>query len=166
MRIVQHQYRLFDLTRVSMGAGETYSIPAKENDKSIGVLCTVGGTTHAGEDPGVHLPQATDGLLLNDETNGWSNDAKGHHDLNLFAPTATEWVCVGENGNGRPGLELVNFKGDSELAAGTGVIMVSGSARIAGKQCDPDSYFRARDEAVYVAGIGQAILVHPVAQGG
>jgi hypothetical protein len=166
MRIVQHQYRLFDLTRVSMAAGETYSIPAKENDKSIGVLCTVGGTTHAGEDPGVHLPQAGEGLLLNDETTGWSNDAKGHHDLNLFAPTATEWVCVGENGNGRPGLELVNFKGDSELAAGTGVIVVSGSVSLDGVTAGPDAYFRARDGATTLSGSGLAVLVHPVAQGG
>jgi hypothetical protein len=126
MKIVQHRYKLFNLTRVTMAAGETYMIPAPENDVSIGVICTKGGTEHRPSGPAVHLPQTGEGLLLNDGPTAWSNDAVGHNDLYLYAPVDTEWVCVGENGNGRPGIELAHVNGDSQLAAGTGVIVVSG----------------------------------------
>jgi hypothetical protein len=161
MKIVHHQYRLFNLTRCIMAAGETYDIPASENDVSIGVLCIQGGTQHALNDPGVHLPQAGEGLLLNDETTGWSNDAKGHHDLNLLAPVDTEWVCVGENGHGRPGLSMTHSDGSLPIQAGMGVIVVSGSFSLDGITGGPDAYFGPRDGGMTLSGVGQVILVQP-----
>lgn len=165
MKIAQHRYSQFHLTRVSMSAGESYKIPAPENDISIGVICTKGGTEHhpSVPAPAVHLPQEGEGLLLNEGDTAWSNDVVGHNDLTLYAPVDTEWVCIGENGNGRPGLELVSLSGDSVLPAGTGVVVVSGSASIDGKTGGPDAYFRPRDAAVTLSGTGEAILVSPAA---
>jgi hypothetical protein len=137
-------------------------IPAPENDVSIGVICTKGGTEHRPSGPVVHLPQAGDGLLLNDGATAWSNDAVGHNDLYLYAPVDTEWVCVGENGNGRPGLSTAHSQGYLTLQARTGVIVVDGLFSLDGITGGPDAYFRARDESVVLSGIGDVILVHPV----
>lgn len=165
MKVIQRRYSTFHLTRVIISAGESYRIPATENDISIGVVCSKGGTEHHPSiaAPGVHLPQAGEGLLLNDGETAWSNDAVGHNDLTLYAPVDTEWVCVGENGHGRHGLELVSLNGDSQLAPGTGVIVISGSVSLDGKTGGPDSYFRPRSEPVTLSGHGEAILIRPAA---
>lgn len=163
MKIAQRRYSAFHLTRCIMAAGESYFIPAPENDISIGVICLQGGTEHhpSVPAPAVHLPQAGDGLLLNEGATAWSDDAVGHNDLTLYAPVDTEWVCIGENGNGRHGLELVSLNGDSVLPAGTGVVIISGTASIGGITGAPDAYFRPRDEAATLSGNGDAILVRP-----
>ena len=153
------EYSRFNLTRVVMPAGTTYRIPAAENDRSIGVICVRGGARHAADGAAVHLPQDSDGLLLNDEHTGWSNDAIGHNDLHLYAPVDTEWLCIGENGCGRPRLDLVHINGDSRLASGLGVIVVDGAVTVEGVIGGPDAYFKPRQADVVMSGAGQAILV-------
>jgi hypothetical protein len=162
MKVAQHRFSAFHLTRVSMSAGESYFIPAAENDISIGVICTKGGTEHRPSGPAVHLPQVGEGLLLNDGATAWSNDAVGHNDLNLYAPVDTEWVCVGENGHGRPELSMAHSVGSLAIPAGTGVIVVSGSFSLDGITGGPDGYFRPRSGGVTLSGVGDVILVHPV----
>jgi hypothetical protein len=161
MKIAQRRYAKFHLTRCIMGAGESYFIPAPENDISIGVICIRGGTEHhpSVPAPAVHLPQAGEGLLLNDGDTAWSNEAVGHNDLTLYAPVDTEWLCIGENGHGRPGLDLVQVNGASRLAGGLGVIVVGGGITVDGIAGGPDAYFKPRQADVLMSGAGQAILV-------
>jgi len=159
IRLKHLEYSQVNLTRVFMPAGTRYRIPAAENDRSIGVVCVRGGTRHAVDGPTVSLPQEADGLVLNDTAAGWSNDAVGHTDLHLYAPVDTEWVCIGENGCGRPGLELVPVAGASRLAAGLGVIVVDGAIVVDGVAGGPDAAFKPRQTDVVMSGAGRAILV-------
>jgi hypothetical protein len=163
MKLIQHRYRLFNLTRCIMAAGESYFIPASENDTSIGVWCVRGGTRHDPSKPmaPVHLPQAGEGLLLNGGESAWSNAAVGHNDLHLHAPVDTEWVCVSENGNERHGLSALMMNGDAVVPAGSGLLVVSGSVSLEGITAGPDQYFAPRAVPIVVTGIADAILIRP-----
>lgn len=163
MRLIQRRYRLFNLTRCIMTAGGSYFIPAPENDLSIGVWCVRGGTQHDLSKPmtPVHLPQAGEGLLLNDGESAWSNPMVGSNDLHLYAPVDTEWVCVSENGNGRHELSAIVINGDAVVPAGSGLLVVSGSVSLDGIMAGPDQYFAPRPAPIVVTGTGEAILIRP-----
>lgn len=155
-------YSGFSLTRMYMPQGSRYHIPAAENDKSIGVICTRGGTTHdVSPAPDIHLPHAGDGLMLNAGQAGWSNDVVGPNDLSLYAPYDTEWVCLSENGNGRPRLELRDVDGALTLAAGLGVVVIDGYVAVDGIIGMEDDYFKPREAGTTIDGKGRVILVTP-----
>lgn len=161
MKLIQRRYRLFHLTRCIMAAGESYFIPASENDTSIGVWCVRGGTQHDPSKPmaSVHLPQAGEGLLLNDGATAWSGDAVGHSDLHLRALVDTEWVCISENGHGRYALSALAVNGQTTLPAGYGLVVVSGSVALGDTTASADEYFAPRSSPTTITGTAEAILV-------
>lgn len=153
-------YKKFNLTRVSMLQDTQFQIPVSENDISIGVICVKGGTQHVENiTNGPHLPQEGDKLLLNDDINGWSNDKVGHRSLNLYAPVDTEWVCITENGSGRPALTYVELKNTFIIPAKTGVIVITGTCSIDNKIGLPDNYFAPRENENIATGNGEIILL-------
>ena len=156
-RIKHLEYSAFELSRVHMEAGDRFLITADAARKSVGLVCVLGGAAHAAQPaPALHLPQAGEGLFLNDPATGWENNDAVH----LQADVETEWLCVSVGGSGRrPALELATVQGDSALGAGTGVIVVDGEISLDGVTGGPDAYFRPRPAVVTLSGAGQVILV-------
>jgi hypothetical protein len=167
MQIIEFHYPTFNVASVTLMQGDKFICPVDQHNASIGiyiyyndVFYTLDGVTHITD------RDTNNGKRLNviDKVNfEWEDTVQMAPDTVLDYVVADagggQWVCISDNGSGRPAVTKQTVAGSYTLPANTRFVVAQGSVTADGVTVNQFEVFGLRGYDVAVSGTADLLLV-------
>ena len=151
MRVVSHQYPVFNTDLVYLDPNEVFHFSVHTTKNCIAGFVFQGSTTRAQE--GVPITPCPGGFFENPPEYG----------LKSMDSTAgsegASWLCVSYNVDGQYEAQPINVAGDYTLPAGWGFAVVQGEVTADDKTATQGLYFGPRTTDIVVSGNADLIIL-------